>query len=154
MSTMPCISLWQPWASALFGKLANGEALKPHETRGWAMPESFAGIEVAIQAAKRDTGDEREFWREIVLRTPAYREAFARMGIKDYVDLPRSCVLGTVVFSQSVSTKGHLEEQNPVARDWGNYSPERFAWPVVKSTLLDKPFPCTGKQGFFRIPLI
>lgn len=54
MSTIPCISLWQSWASALFGKLANGEALKPHETRGWAMPESFVGIEVAIQAAKRE----------------------------------------------------------------------------------------------------
>ena len=46
-SPMPCISLWQPYASLI----ACGA--KPFETRHWAAPARFIGQRVAIHAAAR-----------------------------------------------------------------------------------------------------
>lgn len=155
---MIAISLWQPWASALFAPLKPGKAphaIKLHETRHWPMPKHYANEWVAIHAAKRETPDEREFWQDVVM-DPEHREtyghAFAAIGIQNYHDLPRGFIVGKVRFAPSKRTDGF----GPVAwpeGDWGNYSMGRFAWPVIQTHHFAAPIPCVGRQGFFNVEL-
>lgn len=152
----PVISLWQPWASALFALRPDGRPIKPNETRHWSLPIRFIGVEVAIHAAKRDTLNEREFWQNDVLDSPyreIYDQGFKPLGISCYTDLPRGCIVGTVVFGPSVATAGQFFVEE-IAAEWGNYSLGRFAWPTVKRTHFSQPIPCVGRQGFFtaRMP--
>jgi hypothetical protein len=154
-TTMHAISLWQPWASALFAPLKPGvsHAVKLHETRSWPMPKWLVNERVAIHAAKRETRDEREFWTDTVM-DPEHREtyghAFAAIGVQNYHDLPRGALIGTVVFGPSRQSKGWDDVKWPES-DWGNYSEGRWAWPVIETHHFAKPIPCVGRQGFFII---
>jgi hypothetical protein len=150
---MIAISLWQPWASALFAPRPGGMRVpvKQYETRGWQMPPKYVGKPVAIHAAKRRTDDEREFWRDTVMRDPAlramYAEAFRAIGIKCFGDLPLGAIIGEVVFAGSIPTE--KVELDSVEQQWGNYSAGRWAWPTTERKVYDKPIPCIGRQGFF-----
>ncbi len=151
---MLAISLWQPWASALFAPIPgdSGEPIKRNETRSWPLPAKIVGQRVAIHAAKRRTPDEVEFWNDTVIGCPErgfYREAFGALGVKCFRDLPLGCIIGTLVFDASFQTTGwgmvdHLEGT------WGNYAPGRWAWPTRARQLFAKPIPCVGRQGFFE----
>lgn len=141
---MKAISLWQPWASALFTDL------KPDETRHWPMPLKLVGEPIAIQASLRDTRDERIFWSDFVERDPVMMDHFRLMGIHSYQDLPRGCIIGWVVFKAPLHTSAMpATAATATARIWGDYSPKRFYWPKQKAALFDKYYPCTGRQGFF-----
>lgn len=149
---MIAISLWQPWASALFALRPNNAPLKPDETRHWPLPQRFVGVPVAIHAAQRNTREEQDFWRDNVLDTNLrgfYGEAFARIGVHKWSDLPRGCIIGVVVFRQCWRTTGQFDVEDEIAREWGNYAPGRYAWPVATCTPLDAPVPYVGRQGFF-----
>lgn len=153
---MICISLWQPWASALFAPLSPGasrEAIKGYETRHWAMPDRCIGRMIAIHAAKRDTPDEREFWVDVVMgkHRETYGHAFAALGIKKYSDLPRGAVIGTAVFRSPIRTE-RMDSIGEIESEWGNYSTGRWAWPVIETTLFPRPIPFVGRQGFFEFP--
>jgi hypothetical protein len=155
--TMHAISLWQPWASALFAPLKPGKAphaIKLHETRHWKLPAHLVNERIAIHAAKRDARDEREFWTDVVMAEDVretYGHAFAAIGIRNYHDLPRGCIIGTVRFGACRETQGQFSEEWP-SSDWGNYSGGRFAWHVIETNHFPKPIPCVGRQGFFTIP--
>lgn len=148
---MPAISLWQPWASAIFAPrdhlVLESIALKPDETRHWVLPERLIGKLVAIHAAKRDTIDERMFWEKTVGTMPSYATAFESIGIKTYDDLPRGCIIGTVIFGSPIST--NRATPDIIARHWGNHSPDRYSWPVLEKRRFATPIPCIGRQGFF-----
>ena len=155
---MITISLWQPWASALFAPLKPGKAphaIKLHETRHWPMPRHYVNELVAIHAAKRDTRDEREFWQDVVMNEynrESYGHAFAAIGIQNYRDLPRGCIIGTVRFGPSRKSVGQDNVRWPES-DWGNYSVGRWEWPVIEHNHFAKPIPCVGHQGFFNVEL-
>lgn len=154
---MIAISLWQPWASALFAPLnpgASPEAIKGYETRHWPMPDRCIGRMIAIHAAKRDTADEREFWTDVVMapgRRETYGHAFAAIGVQKYADLPRGAVIGTAVFRSPVRTE-QMGAIGEIESDWGNYAFNRWAWPVIETTLFPQPIPFVGRQGFFEFP--
>lgn len=139
---MKAISLWQPWASALFTDL------KPDETRSWPLPSSLIGKEVAIQAAKRFTLDERMAFEIRV--TPGSREIeqFRSIGVNNADDLPLGYILGTVIFASPVRTQ--IAARSDSQRLWGDYSPDRWAWPVVGRNRFANPVPFRGAQGFFN----
>lgn len=151
---MKAISLWQPWSSALFAPMNPGasmEAIKTYETRSWPMPSLLIGQEVAIQAAKRNTKDEQEFWMHVVMdttRREIYGHSFAAIGIHNYSDLPRGAIIGKVKFARSVHVED-LDVLGEIEHDWGNYSAGRYAWPVTETNLFPAPIPCMGRQGFF-----
>jgi len=147
---MKAISLWQPWASALFVKYADGQLMKPDETRHWPAPQWLIGKTIAIHAAKRDTRDEREFWDELPDRD---RAAFAACGIRNYGDLPRGCLIGTLRFVQCLRTESAGVAFGSDAWSWGNYSSGRFAWRHQDAVLLKAPVPCVGRQGIFEIDM-
>lgn len=48
MTGLPCLTLWQPWASLIVPLL-----VKWIETRGWAAPASLIGMRIGIHAAAR-----------------------------------------------------------------------------------------------------
>lgn len=147
---MNAISLWQPWASALFAPRADGGplAIKPDETRSWPLPDRMIGMEIAIHAAKRDTREEREFWEDVVEEDESFAKAFAAIGIGSYSALPRGCVIGSVIFASAVRTE--ISAPDEFARAWGNHSHGRYSWPVVNRKLYSSPVPCVGRQGFFN----
>lgn len=159
---MKAISLWQPWASALFAQqlIFNGDKigvrpLKTYETRSWPMPESLVGQEVAIHAALRRTRDEKDFWLMYVKSLYGNSiacQAFRRIGIDSFEGLPRGCIIGTVVFNSGIRTeKVRLElSADDIEFDWGNYSDGRWAWPQVSSKRFESPILCKGHQGFFN----
>jgi hypothetical protein len=125
--------------------------IKQFETRHWAMPTRLIGQTIAIHAAKRDTPDEREFWLDVVMnpeRRELYGRAFASLGIQNYNDLPRGAIIGTVQFAASQGTDDMVVSE--IEEDWGNYWPNRFAWPASLATPFEKPIPCLGRQGFFH----
>lgn len=140
-----CISLWQPWATALL--ITSPVELKPDETRHWPAPRRLIGKRIGIHAAKRDTRDEREFWDEL---SEADRAVFAAVGIGEYADLPRGCVIGSGILAGCVRTEESGVEMGSPNYSWGNFAPERFAWRFVDKRFLPLPMPCVGRQGFFN----
>ncbi len=151
---MIAISLWQPWASALFAPLQNPVPLrvKMFETRSWELPAKYIFVEVAIHAAKRDTIDEQAFWMDVVLSHDEMREtygkAFGALGIEKYSDLPRGAIIGHVVFG--APWKSELVRPSEIEAEWGNFWPGRWAWPTLE-VQPQKPVPCVGRQGFFNV---
>ncbi len=151
---MIVISLWQPWASAMFAPLNPGvspDPIKKNETRSWPMPDKYIGQTIGIQAAKRDTEDEKEFWMDVCFdefKREMYGRAFGAIDIRNYPMLPRGKVIGTVVFSKSVRTEDLAV--SALESTWGNYSVGRWAWPATEQKPFANPIPCVGRQGFFN----
>lgn len=142
---MKAISLWQPWASALFTDL------KPDETRHWPIPLKLIGEPIAIHASLTDTRETRLAVMDLIF-DPVVIKAFRALGIEAYEDFPRGKVIGWVVFKAPLHTS-HMDQwgvgRTPLQYRFGNYNPNRFAWPKQQAELFDKPYPCTGRQGFF-----
>lgn len=138
---MKAISLWQPWASALF------TPLKPDETRHWRIPFGLIGKDIAIHAAKRATPDERFFW-ESCHQDEKY---FQDIGIHSYASFPRGAIIGIVKFVSCLPTEDVTHQRTPIELHYGNYATGRFAWHRHDTTiLLPTPIPCIGRQGFFN----
>jgi len=144
---MKAISLWQPWASALF------TVLKKYETRHWALPKALIGQTVAIHAAKHWSGAEIQFWRDTVSdgipACPRAREELGTIGIHGSGSLPFGCVIGTLRFVACHDTNIWAPEEDGMQMHWGNFSEDRFAWERAEPKLFPKPIPCIGRQGFF-----
>ncbi len=149
---MKAISLWQPWASALFAsRLGDPKIpLKLHETRHWEAPSWIIGKRIAIHAAKRWTRDECEFFDGLA---DDQKAAFASIGIARSSDLPFGAIIGTAVLTSCHPTESllHIDDDDLF---FGNFSEGRFAWRMRDGQLLPAPVPCVGRQGFFDIPEI
>lgn len=140
---MRALSLWQPWATALFDP-----NLKAHETRGWAAHQNVIGQRVAVHAAARPV--------PVGLAVEgAGTVLVSRYGPNWRTDLPRGALLGTVVIVDCRPTAALVDQAEPLHRldrlfgDWG---PGRFAWRVADPRILAEPIPWKGKQGWFQVP--
>lgn len=152
---MYAISLYQPWASAMFTPRAGpgSPPLKAIETRTWAMRGCLIGQTVAIHATKlslsRDgVREQKDMWKR-VKAVPAYQEAFAAQGIADFLELPFGCVLGTVTMVRSLNVMDAIEAGRVDETDYffGNYLTGRHAWLTADPVKFDKPITVQGKQG-------
>ena len=146
---MRCISLWQPWATAI------ALGYKRIETRSWA--HSYKG-EIAIHAAKNVTalldGTPRDLCEELEELTSGERHfpvgmaAFplgavvAVAGVVDYV--PTSLVDET----DAPCWRGLLTD---VEFLFGNYEPRRFGWIFENVCALRLPIPLRGQQGMWTL---
>lgn len=128
---MMCLSLWQPWASAM------ALGLKRIETRHWST--RYRGP-LLIHAAKRWTADERELL-EIEHehgRMPAQVPLGALVAIARLVDIrPTEQLIARI-----------SDEEN----DWGNFGPGRFGWIFEDIVALPEPIALKGAQGLFDVP--
>lgn len=153
--TIPAISLWQPYASALFALRPDGHPIKPDETRHWPLPQRMVGKVIAIHAAKRDSAEERAMWNKTVLTGPNREmliRGFLALGIERWEDLPRGALVGTVVFDACRPTIGHFNTEK-ISRAWGKYGRDRFAWSTVQQNHFTSAIPYLGRQKFFTVEL-
>lgn len=128
---MRCISLHQPWATAI------ALGVKRIETRGWST--TYRGP-LAIHAAKR--------WGRNQIEFTATEHALGR--------LPKRVPLGAIVaVCDLVDVQHTLDLETQVsAIEWlyGNYEPGRFGWLLENVRPLAEPIPFIGRQGFFQVP--
>jgi len=145
--TIPCLSLWQPWATLM------AIGAKKNETRSW---ETMYRGPLAIHAAKKWSGD----LAHVVCRDP-YRTVLDGlwpsgtsahdMGGKG---LPLGCIVAVVRLHACI----RIGERNaPPAGsnefEFGDYTPGRFAWCTDNVQRLETPIPWKGAQGLFRVPI-
>lgn len=146
---MKAISIWQPHASLLL------IGAKPFETRSWPVPKRLIGQRVAIHAAKA-AGDLIEIGQYVLDRMSrsrfdeqleAYVSAILGAGFRNCRELPRGCILGSVILSESLAAESAEDHHG-----FGDFRPGRFAWRVADSRVLPNPIPFRGMQGFFDVP--
>ncbi|HVT74559.1 MAG TPA: hypothetical protein VHD61_15605 [Lacunisphaera sp.] len=136
------ISLWQPWASALF------TPLKKFETRHWPVPRSIIGQRVCIHAAKKRDADVRDFWE--TLDSDELAE-FTKIGIASFDQLPFGAIIGQLDLVECHRTEDLRVQPGTHDYEWGNHAPGRFAWECANAARLPRPVPCVGRQGFFDV---
>lgn len=151
---MKAISLWQPWASAMFPPVS----LKRIETRHW--PTNVRG-QVAIHAAKKQSRElERIFDDNNKDRIHGGMRPFD-MITGSFYDLPFGSLIGFGELVDCIQINLFELNRRPDIRDmlnsneqaWGNYDMGRFAWVFKDLIRLDKPIPYKGAQGFFNVDL-
>jgi activating signal cointegrator 1 len=128
---MKCLSLWQPWATAI------PVHLKRIETRDWST--KYRGP-LAIHASKHWAMPEREF--------AAAEHAAGRLPAK----IPLGAIVGICELVDVRPTRELLPTIGPIEQLYGNYSDGRFGLVLDKVVAFDEPVPYSGHQGFFNVP--
>lgn len=141
--TIPCLSLWQPWATLM------EIGAKTNETRSWAT--KYRGP-IAIHAAKT--------WNQTLHATatqgPFFSEIKKAMGglaaCSPRERLPFGAILCVVTLTDCVQI---TPDNTPVGNefDFGDYTPGRFMWQTTLVRRFPKPIPWKGGQRLFRVPL-
>jgi hypothetical protein len=131
---LPCISLWQPWAS-LVGR---GKGI---ETRHWpTKPRALLGIHAAKTRKMMDMCDEEPF------------HSCLFTGANALEDLPFGAVVAVCKLAACVKTET-LTDISATERAFGDYTPGRYGWILEDIELLRTPFVVRGGQGFFNVDL-
>lgn len=155
---LPCLSLWQPWASFLVW------GVKGPETRGWST--KYRGP-MLIHAAKRRT----QYNEGLYDGVNVFHEGLKAAG-KEWRDLPYGALIGigeltTIYHTEDTATaEPHEMEEaqsvlipmgkfalTPLHQYLGDYSAGRFAWVFENLKPLDEPIPYRGAQGIFKVEI-
>lgn len=145
---MICLTVWQPWASAII------YGAKDRENRGW--PTSHRG-ELAIHAAasKVDWDAPDHAWTAAGLMPPPRCQRFDRSGWTGSLQLGQ--VLGVVDLSGCHRSQGSGQRldcpgctQSSCCQPWGH--PAAWHWEVTAKRPLTEPIPCRGAQRLWRLP--
>lgn len=142
MSTLlPCISLWQPWASLVMC------GAKKIETRSWPVPPrifatnpfSDGSVRVLIHAAKT---------RKYLDTAGSY---FVRKHYPEGIHCPAGAILGEVCLKRCIFiTEEFAASLTPQERALGDYTPGRYAWVLDRPDVIP-PHPYRGRQGWFWV---
>lgn len=128
---MRCISICQPWASAIF--LGH----KTIETRGWST--RYRGP-LLIHASKTFTKFAQNF---------AAEELAVGRGLERF---PLGAILGVV----ELESIGETEDQDylisALERRYGDFSWGRFGWQLTNIRPFKEPIGYSGRQGLFNVP--
>jgi len=135
---IPCLSLWQPWASICFEHDGEGHPIKVDETRHW--PTRVSGL-VALHAAKTKVGME-DIWED----------ELNPYGLS-YQTMPYGAILGVVRITACHRTEDIRSRRTDSQLYWGNYGPGRFAFEMGVRHKFDEPIPYRGQQGFFSVEI-
>lgn len=127
---MKALTLIQPWATLIVA------GHKHFETRSWQT--SYRGP-VLIHAGKKV--DRR--WADWLMEK-GYPSA------PDLADLPTGAVVGVAEVVGMWSTNRFLP-QGP-EYDYGDYSPNRWAWQLANVVRLAEPVPCRGQLNLWEPP--
>ncbi len=143
---LPCISLWQPFASALFLRM-DGARLKTHETRHWGAPVRVIGKRVAIHAAKKIDPDVEGMAARLLDR--AVGENWRKI-------LPRGAIIGTALltYSRPQDLAYRCEPANGWDYEFGYWETSRWAWRMDEPQLFAEPIPWKGQQGWFNVEVL
>lgn len=143
-SGMPCITLWQPWASLIF--VEQVDLRKLHETRSFRPPLKYVGGRIAIHAAAA-------FPPLKVISEELHELCYDAFGCGYHYSLPRGVMLGTAILSGAVPATERTNQTTEEDRIAGDWSPGRWAWPLSDIEPLANPIPAKGKQGWWQARL-
>lgn len=143
---IPCITVWQPWASLI------AIGAKPYEFRSWAAPRDVRGRRIALHAAVRpprsdeisaliqhlEAGMTLESELNADLALPLLREALMVPA-----SLVTSAVLCTAMLGEPVRATSLRREA----------ASDMWAWPVSEIEPIEPTFPARGRQGFWWVRL-
>lgn len=136
--TLPtrCISLWQPWASAV------ALGLKTIETRNWET--KYRGL-IAIHAALQWSKPQQQFFHQLRTICPTLQSLGNKPPLGAIVAVARiaDCKMSVEVFQSAGSINQAL----------GDYTHGRFAWLLSDITPI-VPLPYKGRQGMFSLPAL
>lgn len=139
--TIKCITIWQPWASAV------ALGLKRFETRSW--DTGYRGP-IAIHAAKRKMTREEE--AEYFLANPTMKGALNGAGVLSPNDLPYGAIIAVAILDRTHPTAMLSRSLSRQEITFGDYTPGRYAWEFDGITAIPEPIPYTGRQGLYEIP--
>jgi len=127
---MKAFTLYQPYASAIV------LGLKKYETRSWAT--KYRGP-LAIHASIKPL-------------SPELKELAQRYGIKDieYGKIIAICELQDCI----EMTQDFIDKQSTTEKDFGIWTPGRYAWKLKVIKILREPIPARGYQMLWNIDLI
>lgn len=127
---MKCLSLHQPWASAM------ALGLKKNETRSW---KTFYRGPLLIHAAKKAIG-----WPSIDIQG-----LFDGITFQPF-DLPLGVILCRVDLVDCQKIFLH-NRPGGIERILGNYTPGRYMW-ITKNLVTFDPILYQGRQRIFNVP--
>lgn len=144
---IPCITVWQPWASLI------AVGAKPYEFRSWAAPRDVRGRRIAIHAAIRPprTEEIRALIQHLETGVTPETELHAGLALpllRDALMMPASLVTSAVVCTAML---GEPIRATSLGREADR---DMWAWPITDIEPVAPPFPARGRQGFWwvRIP--
>lgn len=129
------VSMTQPWATLV------AIGAKRIETRSW--PAKYRGP-LAIHASKNFSKEALE----LCLQEP-FRSTLLNGGYNDPMDLP----LGSVVAMCRLDMVWKIKEESWIPVDqvpYGDFTPGRYAWDLIKIDKLSEPIPATGMLGLWE----
>jgi hypothetical protein len=137
---MKAISLYQPWASALFIRLPNGNRLKGIETRSWKLPnKTLYPLRIAIHASKSFPKWAREFAET--------ERTLGRIPPR----LPLGAIIGLVTILGMRMTEDLAPQITALERLYGDYSSGRWGWMLSDADPFpdNKIIPAKGALGLW-----
>ena len=150
---MRAISLWQPHGSLLV------TGAKPFETRHW---KTHVRGTILLHAAQRCVKWELD---ELLARKDYVMGLAPLLGLPlDFTRppnftgrangclakaIPFGCLIGVGDLVNCIRVEDMTPEQEERARDFGDFSPGRFAWEFRNVFRFKTPVPAKGHQGFF-----
>lgn len=147
---MKAITVWQPWASLI------AVGAKDHETRSWGT--HYHGP-ILIHAARHWTlRSARLCYSEpffSVLSMAGYRFPARCDGARLATLLPLGAVVAVADLVDCRPTTPKLPTTQPAEpfsqldREFGDWSPGRFAWRMARVRALREPLECPGAQGIW-----
>ena len=142
---LQAISLWQPWATAMFLPAPAGHQgwMKAIETRHWPAPRRYVGQLVAIHAAKHRDSDCTD-----AIEYAEHLGYFPR-GLR----IPRGCIVGVARLERVVRVEDVRDTLAKHEAFFGNYDDGRFGWVFGERWALprfDEP-EVRGQQGFWTL---
>ena len=156
MAVIPCITIWQPWASLIVA------LAKPYEFRGWAVHRSLHGQRIGIHAGARKV--KREEVQDLLLRLrsadawttclkPEIAIPLLEHALTSPGSLPLSHVVGTAVLGTPVRSHAIVGEFGGIINDSDRHKHSNFAWPMREVEAFMPPIPAKGAQGFWKLTL-
>lgn len=143
---MPAISLWQPFASLIFEwDRDKGEFAKAFETRSFKLPARLIGQEVAIHATAKFPASKH-------ISEALNDYCYQLWGCGYNYSLPLGAIIGVVRFGAPIPTGEEAAFQPDTEIAAGDWTPGRWAWPIMEAVRLPAPMPMKGKQGWWRAP--
>lgn len=151
---MKALTLWPPYAAAI------AAGIKRIETR--LRPIRYRGP-LAIHAGVKDSLTLRGWFEQMLATHPDDADAFARIGIRSYDDLPKGQIVATcdVFDCMHCAVCISLNKVSAQEKRWGDYkrwddcagTHYRWGWRLDNiQRLPDGPL-CRGKQGLWDIDL-
>lgn len=134
---MKVISLLQPWASLVV------MGVKTYETRSWNTNHRGR---ILIHASKAKNKEAMRMCSD---------EPFYSIlgGLYGFYKLPFGAIIGEVMIESTISTDS-IEKHIRHTNEWlyGDYTPGRYAWRLIKPAKFDKPKPAKGSLGLWDFP--